>query len=176
MSDKVKDTLFNLVKGLTILFLAALWIWTLWPAPDQPIGWDGAVQTAMGQKNIPIYEISGFDYIQSETSFEGREISTNDNAPQFIRNTTAGVVLMRLIDRSHNLVREFHFLPADRTQKIQKYVEIYAPPPSYFAYEVEESKGVYHFGKSYYFVIFAIVLTFMVYVFLSPHSKDWGSC
>jgi hypothetical protein len=127
----------------------------------------------MVQKNIPIYEISGFGYIQSETSFGGREISINNNAPQFIRNTTTGVVLMRLIDRSHNLLREFHFLPADRTQKIQKYVEIYAPPPSYFAYEVEESNGVYHFGKCYYFAIFAIVFTFGAYVFFSPRSKSW---
>lgn len=173
MSDK-REALAKLAKVIAVIILTVLWIWALYPAPDQPIIWDQSIPTAMEQKGVQIYEISGFGYIQSGTRFNNTEIEPNNNATGFTKNVTAGVVLFRLIDKDHNMWREFTFLPVDETQKIQRYVEIYDPPPSLFSYGVKDDNGTYHFGKNYFLVIFAIVLTFMAYVLFNPRFKGCG--
>ncbi|GEM_PF-1943748 len=166
-----REIIAKIVKAVAIILLAVIWIWTLYPAPDQPIAWDQTIPNAMAQKGIQIYKMDGFNNIQRSTRFDSTEMEFNANAAEFIRNATTGVVLSRLIDKESNILREFSFLPANNTQKAYRYVETYEPPPSPFSYGVKEDGSGYHFGKNYFLVIFAIILTFMAYV---SSRKDCG--
>lgn len=166
-----REIMVKILKAAATFLLAGLWIWTLYPAPDQPIAWDQTIPNAMAQKSIQIYKIDGFNNIQRSTCFDNIEMEPNANAAEFIRNATTGVVLSRLIDKESNILREFIFLPAIDKQKPKRYVETYEPPPSPFSYGVKKDDSGYHFGKNYFLVIFAIGFTFLVYVIFSPRKN-----
>lgn len=175
--NETKKTLLTAAKALAIVLLAAYWIWALYPAPDQDIDWNYAVTSAMKEKNIPVYELSGFAYLQSATAFGDRKISGNDNPGQFIKNTTSGMVLVRIIERNDGLWREFNFLPADQNQEIQRYSEVYNPPPSFFAYTAKlNNEGNYCYGKDYDLCIFGVIFAVLVFVFAFPRRKSCGCC
>jgi hypothetical protein len=160
------------IKGLTIVFLAFFWIWTLYPAPDIPIEYDSLVKSSAAEKDCPIYEIYGFNYLQSGTSFPGKKTWNSDNFSQFNKNVTKGIILVRSIDKSFSLWREIHYFPLDPKQDIQKYVEVYNPPPSRLAYDIKESDGHYYFGRNHTFVLFAAAFTMMAYVLLFCRRKN----
>jgi hypothetical protein len=175
--DETKKLLLTAVKVLAIVLLAAYWIWALYPAPDQDIDWDYTVINAMEEKNIPVYKLSGFAYLQSATAFSNREISGNDNPGQFIKNTTSGMILVRMIERNDGLWREFNFLPADQSQEIQRYSEVYNPPPSFFAYTAKlNDEGYYYYGKDYGLCIFGVMFAVLVFVFVFPKRESCGFC
>jgi hypothetical protein len=175
--DETKKTLLTAVKVLAIVLLAAYWIWALYPAPDQDIDWDYTVTSALKEKNIPAYELSGFAHFQPATAFGHRKISENDNPGQFIKNTTSGMVLIRMIERDDRLWREFNFLPADQSQEIQRYSEVYNPPPSFFAYTAKLNKeGYYRYEKNYGLCVFGVMLAALVFIFVFPKRESCGFC
>jgi len=127
--------------------------------------------SAMG-KNIPVYELSGFAHLQSATAFGHSKISVNERPDQFIKNTISGMVLIRMIERNDRLWREFNFLPADQSQEIQRYSEVYNSPPSFFAYTAKlNDEGYYYYGKDYVFCVFGILFAWLVFDFLFPRRK-----